>query len=218
MEHELPGGYPTVDDPEMVHDLQAVRREFRNMVEDNGAHVFNGEPMLHGESFRDLQALIEGFHQRYAEDDQSTVASILLSLRAEISKHRVSPEMQQEFRLVNLSAEVGRVQKRLVSLIDGLLESSPPQATIEPLEWKGDDQLLAWLCLELAEKGWLRAPMHRPAKNRTPDQVNASAFARLIADHFKGIKPKSIEQVLKPEGREVPGEDTLQWTIPNRLK
>lgn len=88
---------------------------------------------------------------------------------------------------------------------------------VAPIQWKGTVQQLAWVLRELAEKGWIGYPAQKGNTSKwKAGDINASAFARAMAAHFKDVNEKTLAQELKPEGGTVPAGDVEGWAIPER--
>lgn len=88
---------------------------------------------------------------------------------------------------------------------------------VAPIQWKGSVQQLAWVLRELAEKGWIGYPAQKGHTTKwKAGDINASAFAKAMAPHFKEVKEKTLAQELKPGGGTVPAADVEGWEIPKR--
>jgi|APTNR8051073442_1049403.scaffolds.fasta_scaffold01015_8 hypothetical protein len=88
---------------------------------------------------------------------------------------------------------------------------------VAPIQWKGSVQQLAWLLRELAEKGWVGYPAQKGNTTKwKAGDINASAFARTMAPHFRDVNQTTLVQQLKPEGGTVPAADVEGWQIPKR--
>ena len=124
------------------------------------------------------------------------------------------------FRTDELRAEVVERLKRIAANV-ATNGTTAAQGNAEqpaaPIQWKGSVQQLAWVLRELAEGGWIGYPAQKGNTTKwKAGDINASAFAKAMAPHFKEVKEKTLAQELKPGGGTVPAADVEGWEIPKR--
>lgn len=124
------------------------------------------------------------------------------------------------FRTDELRAEVVERLKRIAANV-ATNGTTAAQGNAEqpaaPIQWKGSVQQLAWVLRELAEGGWIGYPAQKGDTTKwKAGDINASAFAKAMAPHFKEVKEKTLAQELKPGGGTVPAADVEGWEIPKR--
>jgi len=112
-----------------------------------------------------------------------------------------------------------RLLRRLEQVRDDAVPTSMNNgtSTTKGIVWNGTLQQLAWVLRELAEGGWIGYPAQKGNTTKwKAGDINASAFAKAMAPHFKEVKEKTLAQELKPGGGTVPAADVEGWEIPKR--
>ncbi len=171
--------------------------------------------------------------ERFADDPglSHAIAGLVEELRtfkpASFEAKQLRQELEGRAEGVAFLGAMDRQRERLVRRLGAIAEehlahpSTAAQGTTEqnlaPTQWKGSVQQLAWVLRELAERGWIGYPAQKgTTKKWKAGDINASAFAKAMAPHFKEVNEKTLAQELKPEGSTVPAADVEGWAIPNR--